>query len=87
LRDRDSFRVGELNRAIAPRLQEITAQPFQKLEGSRQRWFETVDRPKPNFYAPALKFGTVSDLIFWPAGGGLLGVRLVGDTSLKARLG
>ncbi len=46
LRDMDFFSVGELNRAIASRLQEINAQPFQKLEGSRDQWFETLDRPK-----------------------------------------
>jgi transposase len=46
LRDRDFFSVGELNRTIAPRLQEINAQPFQKLEGSRDQWFENLDRPK-----------------------------------------
>jgi transposase len=46
LRDREFFSVGELNRTIAPRLQEINAQPFQKLEGSRDQWFETLDRPK-----------------------------------------
>lgn len=46
LRDLDFFSVGELNRAIAPRLREINAQPFQKLDGSRDQWFETLDRPK-----------------------------------------
>lgn len=46
LRDLVFFSVGELNRAIAPRLQELNTQPFQKLEGSRHQWFETLDRPK-----------------------------------------
>jgi transposase len=46
LRDMVFFSVGELNRAIGPRLQEINAQPFQKLEGSRNQWFENLDRPK-----------------------------------------
>ena len=46
LRDLDFFSVGALNRAIAPRLQQINAQPFQKLDGSRDQWFETLDRPK-----------------------------------------
>ena len=46
LRDTVFFSVGELNQAIAPRLEEINAQPFQKLEGSRQQWFETLDKPR-----------------------------------------
>jgi transposase len=46
LRDMDFFSVGELNQAIAPRLHEINAQRFQKLEGSRHEWFETLDKPK-----------------------------------------
>lgn len=46
LRDQEFFSVGELNRAIAPRLQEINAQPFQKLEGSRNQWFQTLDQPQ-----------------------------------------
>ena len=53
LRDMVFFGVGELNRAIAPRLAELNAQPFQKLEGSRQRWFETLDRPKLRPLPPA----------------------------------
>ena len=46
LRDLEFFSVGELNQAIAPRLEQINAQPFQKLEGSRNQWFETLDKPK-----------------------------------------
>jgi transposase len=46
LRDLDFFSVGEFNRAIVPRLQEINARPFQKLDGSRDQWFQTLDRPK-----------------------------------------
>lgn len=46
LRDVDFFSVGELNRAIEPRLREINTQPFQKLEGTRDQWFETLDKPK-----------------------------------------
>jgi transposase len=46
LRDLIFFSVGELNQAITPRLSELNAQPFQKLEGSRQQWFETLDQPK-----------------------------------------
>lgn len=46
LRDLVFFSVGELNRAIAPRLLQLNAQPFQKLEGSRDQWFETLDQPQ-----------------------------------------
>lgn len=46
LRDMDFFSLAELNRAIEPRLREINAQPFQKLDGSRDQWFESLDRPK-----------------------------------------
>jgi transposase len=53
LRDQDFFSVGELNRAIVPRLQELNAQPFQKLDGSRDQWFEAVDKPKLRPLPPA----------------------------------
>lgn len=46
LRDWVFFSVGELNQAIGPRLAQLNAQPFQKLEGSRDSWFEALDRPK-----------------------------------------
>lgn len=46
LRDMDFFSLAELNQAIEPRLREINAQPFQKLDGSRDQWFESLDRPK-----------------------------------------
>lgn len=46
LRDMTFFSVGELNRAMAPHLAQLNAQPFQKLEGSRQQWFEALDQPK-----------------------------------------
>lgn len=46
LRDMDFFSVGQLNQAIAPRLRELNAQPFQKLDGSRDQWFEALDQPK-----------------------------------------
>ncbi len=42
-----------MNRAIVPRLQELNAQPFQKLDGSRDQWFETADKPKPRPLPPA----------------------------------
>ncbi len=53
LRDMVFFSVGELNHAIAPRLEEINAQPFQKLEGSRDLWFEKLDRPKLRALPPS----------------------------------
>lgn len=46
LRDQVFFSVGELNQAIALRLEQINAQPFQKLDGSRDQWFESLDKPK-----------------------------------------
>lgn len=44
LRDRRFFNVGELNAAIGPLLARLNAQPFQKLEGSRNSWFETMEK-------------------------------------------
>jgi len=46
LRDRTFFNIGELNEAIGPLLSKLNAQPFQKLEGSRDSWFETYEKPK-----------------------------------------
>ena len=45
LRDQRFFSLGTLNQAIAPLLAQLNQQPFQKLEGSRQSWFETLDKP------------------------------------------
>ena len=44
LRDQRFFSLGELNQAIAGRLAQLNDQPFQKLEGSRNSWFETVEK-------------------------------------------
>jgi len=44
LRDQRFFSVGALNEAIAPLLAKLNAQPFQKLEGSRDEWFERHER-------------------------------------------
>lgn len=44
LRDQRFFSVGELNAAIGPLLTKLNDQPFQKLEGSRNSWFETLER-------------------------------------------
>jgi transposase len=44
LRDQRFFSVGELNAAIRPLLTQLNSQPFQKLEGSRDSWFETLEK-------------------------------------------
>jgi transposase len=44
LRDQRFFHVGELNVAIRPLLTRLNDQPFQKLEGSRNSWFETLEK-------------------------------------------
>ena len=45
LRHRTFFSLGELNHAIAERLQWLNARPFRKLPGSRRSAFESIDRP------------------------------------------
>ena len=44
LRDPRFLHVGELNVAISPLLTRLNDQPFQKLEGSRNSWFETLEK-------------------------------------------
>ena len=44
LRDQRFFSVGALNQAIAPLLAHLNEQPFQKLEGSRNSWFEAHEK-------------------------------------------
>lgn len=44
LRDQTFFSVGALNQAIGPLLDGLNAQPFQKLEGSRNRWFDAQEK-------------------------------------------
>lgn len=44
LRDLRFLSVGELNAAIWPLVTKINAQPFQKLDGSRNSWFETIEK-------------------------------------------
>ena len=44
LRDQRFFNVGELNAAIRPLLTKLNEQPFQKLDGSRNSWFETLEK-------------------------------------------
>jgi transposase len=46
LRDCEFFSVGELNQAIRPLLDKLNAQPFQKLEGSRNSWFDMLEKDK-----------------------------------------
>jgi transposase len=46
LRDQTFFSVAGLNEAIGPLLAKLNAQPFQKLEGSRDSWFDTYEKPK-----------------------------------------
>jgi len=46
LRDQKFFSVEELNRAIRPLLDKLNAQPFQKLEGSRNSWFDSEEKDK-----------------------------------------
>jgi hypothetical protein len=46
LGDRRFFAVGELNQAIRPLQGQLNEQPFQKLEGSRNRWFEAMEKDK-----------------------------------------
>ena len=44
LRDRRFFNVDELNQAIFPLLTKLNAQPFQKLEGCRDSWYEETEK-------------------------------------------
>jgi transposase len=46
LRDQRFFSMGELNQAIAPLVAKLNDKPFQKLEGSRNSWFETHEKAK-----------------------------------------
>lgn len=46
LRNRIFFSLFELNEAIGELLKKLNNRPFQKLRGSRQSWFEAIDRPE-----------------------------------------
>jgi transposase len=46
LRDQRFFNVGELNQAMVGLLAKLNDQPFQKVEGSRNSWFETVEKAR-----------------------------------------
>ncbi len=45
LRHQRFFTFAALNEAIAQLLVELNARPFKKLDGSRQSWFQSIDRP------------------------------------------
>ena len=44
LRDQRFFHLGQLNATLRPLLAKLNEQPFQKLEGSRNSWFETLEK-------------------------------------------
>ncbi|OQC65566.1 MAG: hypothetical protein BWX48_02316 [Verrucomicrobia bacterium ADurb.Bin006] len=46
LRDHTFFNVAGVNQALEPLLAQLNAQPFQKLDGSRNSWFDTYEKPK-----------------------------------------
>jgi transposase len=55
LRHRRFFSLAELNAAIGALLEDLNGRAFQKLDGSRRSWFDTLERPalKP---LPAIAF-------------------------------
>jgi len=55
LRNRTFFSLVELNNAVSELLDELNERPFQKLEGNRQKAFDTIDRPAMRAL-PALRF-------------------------------
>ena len=46
LRDQRFFSLGELNQAIAKLVAQLNDKPFQKLEGTRNSWFEADEKAK-----------------------------------------
>lgn len=46
LRDQRFFSVAELNAAMVPLLAKLNAKEFQKLDGSRDSWFESLEKPR-----------------------------------------
>ena len=44
VRDQRFFSVPELNQAMVPFLAKLNAKPFQKLEGSRDSWYESAEK-------------------------------------------
>lgn len=45
LRHHTFFSLGELNVCIKALLQEVNNKPFKQLKGTRQQWFESIDKP------------------------------------------
>lgn len=45
LRNRIFFSLGEANKAIREGIRELNQRPFQKMEGSRQSWYEELEKP------------------------------------------
>ncbi|CAG0896803.1 unnamed protein product [Cyprideis torosa] len=45
LRHHTFFSLAELNQCIAALLADVNHKPFKKLRGSRQEWFESIDKP------------------------------------------
>jgi transposase len=45
LRHHTFFSLGELNVCIKALLKEVNNKPFKQLKGSRQQWFESIDKP------------------------------------------
>ena len=45
LRHQTFFSLAELNQCISALLTELNQKPFKQMPGSRQQWFETLDKP------------------------------------------
>jgi len=45
LRNHSFFSIGEINRAIAEKLEELNNRKFQRIDASRKSLYETIDRP------------------------------------------
>lgn len=45
LRHHTFFSLGELNVCIKALLKEVNNKPFKQLKGTRQQWFESIDKP------------------------------------------
>jgi len=45
LRHQTFFSLAELNQCIKALLQEVNTRPFKQLKGTRQQWFESLDKP------------------------------------------
>ncbi len=45
LRHHTFFSLAELNQCIKALLEEVNNKPFKQLKGSRQQWFESIDKP------------------------------------------